>query len=115
MPAIINLSMSLIAYFLSYAPGRAAEAGSGGEKQQHTRALLELIDQCVLSGLKERLVEIEKVHQRNMELEDCVKKLSLESQAWMNVAHSHEALVTSLEQSGTIGCSEQRAKQGEVQ
>lgn len=66
------------------------------KRQQHTRALLELIDQCVLSRVRERLVEIEKVRQRNVELEDCVKKLSLESQVWMNVAHSHEALVTSL-------------------
>lgn len=66
------------------------------KRQQHTKALLELIERCVLLRVKERLVEIEKVRKRNMELEDYVKKLSLEAEVWMNVAQSHEALVTSL-------------------
>eukprot|EP00250_Pteridium_aquilinum_P015152 c22411_g1_i1 orf=704-1804(+) len=66
------------------------------KRQQHTRALLDLIERCVLSRVRERAVEIENVCRRNAELENCVRKLSLESQVWMNVAQSHEALVTSL-------------------
>ncbi|KAI5082258.1 hypothetical protein GOP47_0002379 [Adiantum capillus-veneris] len=66
------------------------------KRRQHTRALLELIDHSELSCARERLVEIEKIRHRNVELEDYVKKLSLESQVWMNIAQSQEALVTSL-------------------
>lgn len=66
------------------------------KRRQHTRALLELVDYTVLSRVRERLVEMEKVRRRNLELEDYVKKLSLESQVWMNIAQSQEALVTSL-------------------
>ncbi|MCO5560780.1 hypothetical protein L7F22_014400 [Adiantum nelumboides] len=66
------------------------------KRMQHTRALLELIDHSVLSRARERSVEIEKLRRKNLELEDYVRKLSLESQVWMNIAQSQEALVTSL-------------------
>lgn len=66
------------------------------KKQRHTRSLLAVIEERVLRRMKEKEVDVEKINRRNLELEERVKQLSLESQIWQNLAKNNEAMVSSL-------------------
>lgn len=84
------------------------------KRGRHASALLALVDQCLLLRVREKEVAIEKVHCRNVELEDRVNQLSLESQIWQNVAWSNEAMVTSLRSNleQVVAQSREQSKEG---
>lgn len=84
------------------------------KRQRHTRALLSIIEESVMKRLKEKDVEVEKISRRNMELEERVKHLSLESQFWQNLAKNNEVMVSNLRSNleQVVAQSREQSKEG---
>lgn len=84
------------------------------KRQRHTRELFAVIEESVSRRLKEKELEVEKVSRRNLELEERVKQLSLESQLWQNLAKNNEAMVSSLKSNleQVVAQSREQSKEG---
>lgn len=65
-------------------------------RQRHTRTLLALVEERLLTRVQETDAELKKVRFRNLELEERVKQLSVEAQLWQSLARNNEAMVCSL-------------------
>lgn len=84
------------------------------KRHGHTKALLALIEECVLMRLKQKQEEVEKICRRNLELEEQVKQISLESQIWQNLAKNNEAMVSNLRSNleQVVAQSREQSKEG---
>lgn len=66
------------------------------KRQRHSRALVATVEEGILRRLKAKESELEKLNRRNLELEERVKQLSVESQIWQNVAKNNESIANTL-------------------
>eukprot|EP00252_Welwitschia_mirabilis_P019204 TRINITY_DN4385_c0_g1_i3.p1 TRINITY_DN4385_c0_g1~~TRINITY_DN4385_c0_g1_i3.p1 ORF type:complete len:345 (-),score=30.44 TRINITY_DN4385_c0_g1_i3:85-1119(-) len=66
------------------------------KRRAHARALLATIEDGIVSRIKSKEAELERVSRKNLELEERVKQLSLEAQIWQNVAKNNEAAANTL-------------------
>ncbi|KAI5070079.1 hypothetical protein GOP47_0014422 [Adiantum capillus-veneris] len=64
--------------------------------QRQSKGLLAAVERGLSKRLREKEAEMERVTKRNMELEDTVKQLSMESQMWQSKAKNNEAMVAIL-------------------
>ncbi|KAH7443761.1 hypothetical protein KP509_02G050000 [Ceratopteris richardii] len=64
--------------------------------QRQSKGLLLAVEQSAAKRLRERDMEMEKVKRRNVELEDSVAQLGMESQMWQTKAKNNEAMVAFL-------------------
>lgn len=89
----------------------------------HSKALLSTVEEEASRRLRDRAIELERVSRRNVELEERIKQLSLETHVWQSKAKSYEAMVAVLranlqqalvhhqsrEQSKVEGCGDSEA------
>lgn len=64
--------------------------------QRQSKGLLAAVERGLSKRLQEKDAEMESVTKRNMELEDTVKQLSLETQLWQSKAKNNEAMIAIL-------------------
>ena len=64
--------------------------------QMHSKVFLATVEEQVSYLLRDREMELEKVTQRNLELEQRIKQIGLETHIWQNKAKSFEAMVAML-------------------
>lgn len=64
--------------------------------QLHSKALLATVEEEVSHRLRDRETELERVSRRNLELEERIKHLSLETHVWQSKAKNFEAMVAVL-------------------
>ncbi|KAH9330264.1 hypothetical protein KI387_002372, partial [Taxus chinensis] len=66
------------------------------EKRQRNNGFL--FSTLVLRRVKGKETELEKAWRKNVELEECLKQLSMESHIWKNVAKNNESIANTLKQ-----------------
>lgn len=71
-------------------------AGLEDARRQHFRALVAAAERAAAGWLRAAESELERARCRNAELEERVRQMSAEGQAWIGVAKSHEAVAAGL-------------------
>lgn len=66
------------------------------KRRQHFKSLFGLVEEAVSKKLREKEAEAERISRRNLELEDRLKQLNMETHAWQNKAKCNEAMVSAL-------------------
>eukprot|EP00249_Psilotum_nudum_P010740 c22732_g2_i1 orf=1464-2561(+) len=84
------------------------------KRQRHACSLLAAIEDAFSKRLKDKEAELEEVNRRNLELEERVKQLCLESQLWQNMAKNNEVMVSTLRSSleQVVAQSREQSKEG---
>ncbi|KAJ4966314.1 hypothetical protein NE237_018163 [Protea cynaroides] len=68
------------------------------QRKHQTTLLLKRIESKMLSLLKQKDEEIGRAVKRTMELEECLRRVEMEKQAWQRIAKENEAMVLALNQ-----------------
>ncbi|XP_066348529.1 probable BOI-related E3 ubiquitin-protein ligase 2 [Miscanthus floridulus] len=71
-------------------------AGLQEARRRHARAVVEAVERSAAGRLRVAEAELERARCRNAELEDRLRQLAAEGQAWLGVARSHEAVAAGL-------------------
>ncbi|CAL5027703.1 unnamed protein product [Urochloa decumbens] len=71
-------------------------AGLHEARRRHTRAVVSAVERAAAGRLRAAEAELERARCRNAELEERLRQLAAEGQAWLGVARSHEAVATGL-------------------
>ncbi|XP_062185688.1 probable BOI-related E3 ubiquitin-protein ligase 2 [Phragmites australis] len=71
-------------------------AGLQEERLRHVRAVVATVERAAAGRLRAAEAELESARCRNAELEERLRQLSAEGQAWLGVAKSHEVVAAGL-------------------
>ncbi|CAL5067528.1 unnamed protein product [Urochloa decumbens] len=71
-------------------------AGLLEARRRHARAVVAAVERAAAGRLRAAEAELERARCRNAELEERLRQLTAEGQAWLGVARSHEAVATGL-------------------
>ncbi|CAN6227964.1 unnamed protein product [Urochloa humidicola] len=71
-------------------------AGLHEARRRHARAVVAAVERAAAGRLRAAETELERARCRNAELEERLRQLAAEGQAWLGVARSHEAVATGL-------------------
>ncbi|CAN6270341.1 unnamed protein product [Urochloa humidicola] len=71
-------------------------AGLHEARRRHARAVVAAVERATAGRLRAAEAELERARCRNAELEERLRQLAAEGQAWLGVARSHEAVATGL-------------------
>ncbi|KAK7386297.1 hypothetical protein VNO78_26433 [Psophocarpus tetragonolobus] len=82
---------------LLQAQGEQLRRALAEKRQRDNRALLLAAEEAVARRLREKEAEVEKARRKNAELEARAAQLSVEAQAWMARARTHEVTAASLQ------------------
>lgn len=84
------------------------------KRHRHFRSLLSMIEEAASRQMKEKDLEMEKINLRNMELEEQIKQLKLESCMWQNKVRNQEAVMANLRRSlqQALGQVREQSKEG---
>ncbi|CAN6275558.1 unnamed protein product [Urochloa humidicola] len=65
-------------------------------RRRHARAVVAAVERAAAGRLRAAEAELDRARCRNAELEERLRQLAAEGQAWLGVARSHEAVATGL-------------------
>lgn len=84
------------------------------KRKRHARALLSAVEESLSKRLKAKDDDLEKALRTNMELEERVKQLGLETQLWQNVARNNELVASNLRSSleQVVAQSREQSREG---
>ncbi|KAM0846133.1 hypothetical protein ACQ4PT_055875 [Festuca glaucescens] len=71
-------------------------AGLDEARRRHARAVLAAVDRAAAGRLQAVEADLERARYRNAELEERLRQMTAEGQAWLGVARSHEAVAAGL-------------------
>ena len=71
-------------------------AGLEEARRRHVRAVVSTVERAAAGRLRAAEAELERARCRNMELEERLRQMTAEGQAWLSVAKSHEAVAAGL-------------------
>jgi E3 ubiquitin-protein ligase BOI-like protein len=71
-------------------------AGIDEARRRHTRAVLAAVERAAAGRLQAVQADLERARYRNAELEERLRQMTAEGQAWLSVAKSHEAVAAGL-------------------
>uniref|UniRef100_A0ACD5UR86 Uncharacterized protein n=1 Tax=Avena sativa TaxID=4498 RepID=A0ACD5UR86_AVESA len=71
-------------------------AGLDETRRRHTRAVLAAVERAAAGRLQAVQADLERARYRNAELEERLRQMTAEGQAWLGVAKSHEAVAAGL-------------------
>ncbi|CAM0904804.1 unnamed protein product [Alopecurus aequalis] len=71
-------------------------AGLEEARRRHARAVLATVERAAAGRLQAVEAELERARYRNAELEERLRQMTAEGQAWLGVAKSHEAVAAGL-------------------
>uniref|UniRef100_A0ACD5UAJ6 Uncharacterized protein n=1 Tax=Avena sativa TaxID=4498 RepID=A0ACD5UAJ6_AVESA len=71
-------------------------AGLDEARRRHTRAVLAAVERAAAGRLQAVQADLERARYRNAELEERLRQMTAEGQAWLSVAKSHEAVAAGL-------------------
>ncbi|XP_047070734.1 probable BOI-related E3 ubiquitin-protein ligase 3 isoform X2 [Lolium rigidum] len=71
-------------------------AGLDEARRRHARAVLAAVERAAAGRLQAVEADLERARYRNAELEERLRQMTAEGQAWLGVARSHEAVAAGL-------------------